>query len=100
MKLAGSNYFQRSQVYFNNVPVPTAVNSRVEIVATIDEALLRTPGRYRSSFAISVSPIQPIQNSVTAIRIVPGSSSSIDKPASRFSDIAQFEAAGGSGRLY
>ena len=34
MKLAGFNYFQRSQVYFNNVPVPTAVNSRVEIVAT------------------------------------------------------------------
>ena len=47
MKLAGFNYFQRSQVYFNNVPVPTTVNSRVEIVATIDEALLRTPGRYR-----------------------------------------------------
>jgi hypothetical protein len=47
VKLAGFNYFQRSQVYFNNVPVPTAVNSRVEIVATIDEALLRTPGRYR-----------------------------------------------------
>jgi len=46
VKLAGSNYFQRSQVYFNNnVPVPTTVNSRVEIVATIDEALLRTPGR-------------------------------------------------------
>jgi hypothetical protein len=48
VKLAGSDYFQRSQVYFNNnVPVPTTVNSRVEIVATIDEALLRTPGRYR-----------------------------------------------------
>ena len=46
VKLTGFNYFQRSQVYFNNVPVPTTVNSRVEIVATIDEALLRTPGRY------------------------------------------------------
>lgn len=47
LTLTGFNYFQRSQVYFNNVPVPTTVNSRVEIVATIDEALLRTPGRYQ-----------------------------------------------------
>jgi hypothetical protein len=46
LKITGFNYFQRSQVYFNNVPVPTAVNSRVEITATIDESLLRTPGRY------------------------------------------------------
>jgi len=47
LKLTGFNYFQRSQVYFNDVPVPTAVNSRVEIAATIDETLLRTPGRYQ-----------------------------------------------------
>ena len=47
LKLTGFNYFQRSQVYFNDVPVPTAVNSRVEITATIDETLLRTPGRYQ-----------------------------------------------------
>lgn len=47
LKLTGFNYFQRSQVYFNNVPVPTTVNSRVEIAATIDETLLRTPGRYQ-----------------------------------------------------
>ena len=46
LKLTGFNYFQRSQVYFNNVPVPTTVNSRVEITAAIDETLLRTPGRY------------------------------------------------------
>jgi imidazolonepropionase-like amidohydrolase len=46
LKLTGFNYFQRSQAYFNNVPVPTTVNSRVEIMATIDESLLRTPGRY------------------------------------------------------
>jgi len=47
LKLTGFNYFQRSQVYFNNVPVPTTVNSRVAITVTIDEALLRTPGRYQ-----------------------------------------------------
>jgi imidazolonepropionase-like amidohydrolase len=47
LKLTGFNYFQRSQVYFNGIPVPTTVNSRVEIAATIDETLLRTPGRYQ-----------------------------------------------------
>ena len=47
LKLTGFNYFQRSQVYFNNVPVPTTVNSRIAITATIDETLLRTPGRYQ-----------------------------------------------------
>jgi hypothetical protein len=46
VKLTGFNYFQRSQVYFNNVPIPTRMVSRVEIEATIDETLLRTPGRY------------------------------------------------------
>lgn len=46
LKLTGFNYFQRSQVYFNGIPVPTTVNRRVEITATIDEALLRTPGRF------------------------------------------------------
>lgn len=46
LKLTGFNYFQRSQVYFNNIPVPTRVISRVALEATIDESLLRTPGRY------------------------------------------------------
>jgi hypothetical protein len=45
-KITGFNYFQRSQVYFNNIPVPTRVISRFEIEAMIDESLLRTPGRY------------------------------------------------------
>ena len=45
-KITGFNYFQRSQVYFNNIPVPTRVLNRAEIEATIDESLLRTPGRY------------------------------------------------------
>lgn len=34
-------------MYFNNIPVPTTVNSRLEITATIDETLLRAPGRYQ-----------------------------------------------------
>ena len=46
MKLTGFNYFQRSQVYFNGIPVPTKVLNRVSLEATIDESLLRTAGRY------------------------------------------------------
>jgi Amidohydrolase family len=45
-KITGFNYFQRSQVYFNDIPVPTRVISRAQLEATIDETLLRTPGRY------------------------------------------------------
>jgi hypothetical protein len=46
MRINGFNYFQRSQVYFNGVPVPTNVLNRTQIEATIDESLLRSPGRY------------------------------------------------------
>ena len=46
MRITGFNYFQRSQVYFNGVPVPTKVLSRTQIEATIDESLLRSPGRF------------------------------------------------------
>ncbi len=44
--LTGLNYFQRSQVYFDDVPVPTRVVSRAQIEATIDETFLRAPGRF------------------------------------------------------
>jgi hypothetical protein len=47
LKLTGFNYFQRSVVYFNGIPVPTRVLSRFDIEATIDESLLRSPGRYQ-----------------------------------------------------
>ncbi|MEP7310210.1 MAG: amidohydrolase family protein [Acidobacteriota bacterium] len=46
VKLTGFNYFQRSQAYFNGVPVPTKVNNRISLEVTIDERLLRSPGRY------------------------------------------------------
>jgi hypothetical protein len=47
LRLTGFNYFQRSQVYFDGIPVPTRIVSRVEIEANIDESLLRTAGRYQ-----------------------------------------------------
>ena len=46
LKITGIGYFQRSVVYFNDVPVPTRLVGPVELEARIDESLLRTPGRY------------------------------------------------------
>jgi hypothetical protein len=46
LKITGVGYFQRSVVYFNDVPVPTRLVSAAELEARIDESLLRTPGRY------------------------------------------------------
>ncbi len=46
LKITGIGYFPRSVVYFNRVPVPTRVINANELEATVDESLLRTPGRY------------------------------------------------------
>jgi hypothetical protein len=46
IRVTGFNFFQRSQMYFNDVPVPTKVLNRTQIEATIDESLLRSPGRF------------------------------------------------------
>jgi hypothetical protein len=46
LKITGMGYFARSVVYFNEVPVPTRMVNANELEAEIDEALLRTPGRY------------------------------------------------------
>lgn len=46
VKVTGIGYFQRSVVYFNEIPVPTRLVNANEIEARIDESLLRTPGRY------------------------------------------------------
>jgi hypothetical protein len=46
VKITGVGYFQRSVVYFNEIPVPARLVNANEIEARIDESLLRTPGRY------------------------------------------------------
>jgi len=46
LKVTGVGYFQRSVVYFNEIPVPTRLVNANEIEARIDESLLRAPGRY------------------------------------------------------
>jgi imidazolonepropionase-like amidohydrolase len=46
LKITGIGYFQRSVVYFNDVPVPTRLINANELEAEIDETLLRAPGRY------------------------------------------------------
>jgi hypothetical protein len=46
IKVTGIGYFQRSVVYFNDIPVPTRLVNANELRAEVDESLLRTPGRY------------------------------------------------------
>jgi hypothetical protein len=47
LQIQGFNFFDRTQVFFNDIPVPYTLKSITEIEATIDETLLRRPGRYR-----------------------------------------------------
>jgi hypothetical protein len=46
LKIQGFNFFDRTQVYFNDIPIPYELKSITEIDAVIDETLLRRPGRY------------------------------------------------------
>jgi hypothetical protein len=46
LRITGFNFFDRSQVYFDDKPVPFELKGITEINATIDEAYLRRPGRY------------------------------------------------------
>ena len=46
LKITGFNFFDRTQVYFNGVPIPYELKGITEIDALIDETYLRRPGRY------------------------------------------------------
>jgi len=57
-KIQGFNFFDRSQVFFNDIPIPFELKSIVEMEAVIDETLLRRPGR----FSIRVKNPPPAAN--------------------------------------
>jgi Amidohydrolase family len=46
LKVQGFNFFDRSQVYFDDIPIPFELKSITEIDAIIDESYLRRPGRF------------------------------------------------------
>lgn len=46
LKISGFNFFDRTQVFFNDIPIPYELKGITEIDAIIDETLLRRPGRY------------------------------------------------------
>ncbi|MGD0134302.1 MAG: amidohydrolase family protein [Bryobacteraceae bacterium] len=46
LKIEGFNFFDRTQVFFNDMPIPYELKGITEIEAIIDETLLRRPGRY------------------------------------------------------
>jgi len=58
LKIQGFNFFDRSQVFFNDIPIPFELKSIVEMEAVIDETLLRRPGR----FSIRVKNPPPAAN--------------------------------------
>jgi hypothetical protein len=58
LKIQGFNFFDRTQVLFNDIPVPFELKSILEIEAIIDETLLRRPGR----FSIRVKNPPPAAN--------------------------------------
>jgi hypothetical protein len=49
IKVTGVGYFQRSVVYFNDILFRHDSSVPTELQAEVDESLLRTPGRKRSS---------------------------------------------------
>jgi hypothetical protein len=58
VKITGFNFFDRTQVYFNDIPVPYELKNIGELTSTIDETYLRRPGRY----AIKVKNPPPAAN--------------------------------------
>jgi hypothetical protein len=58
LKIQGFNFFDRSQVFFDNIPIPYEFKSITEIDAIIDETYLRRPGR----FSIQVKNPPPAAN--------------------------------------
>jgi hypothetical protein len=58
LKIQGFNFFDRTQVLCNDIPVPFELKSILEIEAIIDETLLRRPGR----FSIRVKNPPPAAN--------------------------------------
>ena len=58
LKIQGFNFFDRSQVYFDNIPIPYELKSITEIDALIDETYLRRPGR----FSIQIKNPPPAAN--------------------------------------
>ena len=46
LKVEGFNFFDRTQAFFNDIPVPYTLKSITEIEVVVDETLLRRTGRY------------------------------------------------------
>src|SRR5439155_24467621 len=47
LKVTGYNFFERTQVFFDDRPMPFDLKSITEIEVVVDETYLRRPGRYK-----------------------------------------------------
>ncbi|OFV83201.1 MAG: hypothetical protein A2W26_11595 [Acidobacteria bacterium RBG_16_64_8] len=60
LKVAGYNFFERTQVFFDDRPMPFDLKSISEMEIVIDETYLRRPGRYKIQLRNPPPPANPV----------------------------------------
>ncbi|MBI4486558.1 MAG: amidohydrolase family protein [Acidobacteria bacterium] len=60
LKVTGYNFFERTQVFFDDRPMPFDLKSISEMEIVIDETYLRRPGRYRIQLKNPPPPPNPV----------------------------------------
>jgi hypothetical protein len=60
LKVTGFNFFERTQVFFDDRPMPFELKSITEIEIVIDERFLRNPGRYKIQVKNPPPPPNPV----------------------------------------
>jgi hypothetical protein len=60
LKVTGYNFFERTQVFFDDRPMPFDLKSITEIEVIVDETYLRRPGRYKIQVRNPPPPPNPV----------------------------------------
>ena len=60
LKVTGYNFFERTQVFFDNRPMPFDLKSITEIEVVVDESYLHRPGRYKIQVRNPPPPPNPV----------------------------------------
>jgi imidazolonepropionase-like amidohydrolase len=60
LKVTGYNFFERTQVFFDDRPMPFDLKSITELEIVVDETYLRRPGRYKIQVRNPPPPPNPV----------------------------------------
>jgi len=60
LKVTGYNFFERTQVFFDDRPMPFDLKSITELEVVVDETYLRRPGRYKIQVRNPPPPPNPV----------------------------------------